>query len=44
MTPTEIRAAVHGLRTQGHRPARGSAVRLALSRNTVRRILREPAG
>jgi len=43
MTPTEIRAAVHGLRTQGHGLREISRL-LAMSRNTVRRILREPAG
>src|SRR3974377_1017768 len=43
MTPTEIRAAVRGLRTQGHGLREISRL-LAMSRNTVRRILREPAG
>ena len=39
MTPTEIRAAVRGLRTQGHGLREISRL-LAMSRNTVRRILR----
>src|SRR5271163_4426335 len=43
MTPTEIRAAVRGLQTQG-RSLREISRLLAMSRNTVRRILREPAG
>ena len=43
MTPTEIRAAVRGLQAQGHSLREISRL-LALSRNTVRRILREPAG
>src|SRR5271154_762530 len=43
MTPTEIRAAVRGLRTQGHSLREISRL-LAMSRNTVRRILREPGG
>jgi len=43
MTPTEIGAAVRGLRTQGHSLREISRL-LAMSRNTVRRILREPAG
>src|SRR5277367_5554344 len=43
MTPTEIRATVRGLRTQGHSLREISRL-LAMSRNTVRRILREPAG
>jgi transposase len=43
MTPTEIRNAVLGLRGQGHSLREISRL-LALSRNTVRRILREPAG
>jgi transposase len=43
MTPDEIRAAVRGLRTQGHGLREISRL-LAMSRNTVRRILREPGG
>ena len=43
MTPDEIRAAVCGLQTQGHGLREISRL-LAMSRNTVRRILREPAG
>src|SRR3984957_996304 len=43
MTPNEIRAAVRGLQTQGHSLREISRL-LAMSRNTVRRILREPAG
>jgi hypothetical protein len=43
MTPTEIRAAVRGLQMQGHSLREISRL-LAMSRNTVRRILREPAG
>src|SRR5271163_378823 len=43
MTPNEIRAAVRGLQTQG-RSLREISRLLAMSRNTVRRILREPAG
>ncbi|HVI37919.1 MAG TPA: hypothetical protein VM684_16915 [Gaiellales bacterium] len=43
MTPTEIRAAVRGLQAQG-RSLREISRLLAMSRNTVRRILREPAG
>ena len=43
MTPDEIRTAVRGLRTQGHSLREISRL-LAMSRNTVRRILREPAG
>jgi len=43
MTPDEIRATVRGLRTQGHSLREISRL-LAMSRNTVRRILREPAG
>jgi hypothetical protein len=43
MTPDEIRAAVRGLQTQGHGLREISRL-LAMSRNTVRRILREPAG
>ena len=42
MTPTEIRAAVRSLQAQGHSLREISRL-LALSRNTVRRILREPA-
>ena len=42
MTPTEIRAAVRSLQAQG-RSLREISRLLALSRNTVRRILREPA-
>jgi len=42
MTPSEIRSAVHGLQAQGHSLREISRL-LALSRNTVRRILREPA-
>jgi transposase len=41
MTPTEIRNAVRTLQAQGHSLRRISSM-LALSRNTVRRILREP--
>ena len=43
MTPTEIRTAVRGLQAQGHSLREISRL-LALSRNTVRRILRAPAG
>src|SRR5271168_3838629 len=43
MTPNEIRAAVRGLQMQGHGLREISRL-LAMSRNTVRRILREPAG
>src|SRR5271165_3098120 len=43
MTPTEIRSAVRTLQTQGHSLREISRL-LALSRNTVRRILREPDG
>ena len=43
MTPTEIRAAVRSLQAQG-RSLREISRLLALSRNTVRRILREPLG
>src|SRR5271167_2938916 len=43
MTPTEIGAAVRGLQMQGHSLREISRL-LAMSRNTVRRILREPAG
>ena len=43
MTPDEIRAAVCGLQTQGHGLREISRL-LAMSRNTVRRILREPTG
>src|SRR5271155_5221906 len=43
MPPNEIRAAVRGLQTQGHSLREISRL-LAMSRNTVRRILREPAG
>ena len=39
MTPNEIRAAVRGLQTQGHSLREISRL-LAMSRNTVRRILR----
>jgi transposase len=42
LTPTEIRSAVRTLQTQGHSLREISRL-LALSRNTVRRILREPA-
>jgi transposase len=41
MTPTEIRTAVHTLQAQGHSLREISRL-LALSRNTVRRILRAP--
>ena len=41
MTPTEIGAAVRGLQMQGHSLREISRL-LAMSRNTVRRILREP--
>ena len=43
MTPTEIRTAVRSLQAQG-RSLREISRLLALSRNTVRRILREPLG
>jgi transposase len=43
MTPTEIGAAVRGLQMQGHSLREISRL-LAMSRNTVRRILREPTG
>ena len=43
MTPTEIRTAVRTLQAQG-RSLREISRLLALSRNTVRRILRQPAG
>src|SRR4051794_11493421 len=43
MTPTEIRTAVRSLQAQGHSLREISRL-LALSRNTVRRILRQPAG
>jgi transposase len=43
MTPTEIRTAVRSLQTQGHSLREISRL-LALSRNTVRRILRQPGG
>ena len=43
MTPTEIRNAVCALQAQGHSLREISRI-LALSRNTVRRILRAPAG
>ena len=43
MTPAEIRTAVHTLQTQGHSLREISRL-LRLSRNTVRRILREPNG
>ena len=43
MTPTEIRTAVRTLRAQGHSLREIGRV-LALSRNTVRRILRAPGG
>ena len=43
MTPTEISAAVRTLQAQGHSLREISRL-LALSRNTVRRILREPDG
>jgi len=43
MTPSEIRSAVRSLRAQGHSLREISRL-LAMSRNTVRRILREPAG
>jgi transposase len=42
MTPSEIRSAVRSLQAQGHSLREISRL-LALSRNTVRRILREPA-
>src|SRR5271165_1824723 len=41
MTPTETRSAVRGLQMQGHSLREISRL-LAMSRNTVRRILREP--
>ena len=41
MTPTEIRNAVCTLQAQGH-SLREISHSLALSRNTVRRILRQP--
>jgi transposase len=41
MTPTEIRNAVCTLQAQGH-SLREISRSLALSRNTVRRILRQP--
>ncbi|HEY3848139.1 MAG TPA: hypothetical protein VGL95_13615, partial [Acetobacteraceae bacterium] len=43
MTPTEIRTTVRSLQAQGHSLREISRL-LALSRNTVRRILRQPAG
>jgi len=43
MTPTEIRSAVRTLQAQGNSLREISRL-LALSRNTVRRILRQPAG
>jgi transposase len=43
MTPAEIRITVRSLQAQGHSLREISRL-LALSRNTVRRILREPAG
>jgi transposase len=43
MTPTEIRNAVCALQTKGHSLREISRI-LAMSRNTVRRILRAPAG
>ena len=43
MTPTEIRTASRALQAQGHSLREISRL-LALSRNTVRRILRQPAG
>ena len=43
MTPTEIRSAVRTLQAQGHSLREISRL-LALSRNTVRRILRQPDG
>jgi transposase len=43
MTPIEIRTAVRTLQAQGHSLREISRL-LALSRNTVRRILRAPAG
>src|SRR5271165_1508564 len=43
MTPTETRSAVRGLQMQGHSLREISRL-LAMSRNTVRRILREAAG
>ena len=43
MTPTEICITVRGLQAQGHSLREISRL-LALSRNTVRRILRAPAG
>ena len=44
MTPTEIRAAVHGLRTQGHGLREISRLAGDVAQPTVRRILREPTG
>ena len=41
MTPSEIRSAVRTLQAQGHSLREISRL-LALSRNTVRRILRQP--
>ena len=41
MTPTEIRNAVHALQAQGH-SLREISRSLAPSRDTVRRILRQP--
>jgi IS30 family transposase len=41
MTPTDIRNTVHTLQAQGHSLREISRL-LALSRNTVRRILRQP--
>jgi transposase len=43
MTPTEIRTTVRSLRAQG-RSLREIRRPLALTRNTVRRILHEPVG
>jgi transposase len=43
MTPTEIRNAVCALQAKGHSLREISRI-LAMSRNTVRRILRAPAG
>jgi hypothetical protein len=43
MTPTEIRTTVRTLQAQGHSLREISRL-LALSRNTVRRILRAPDG
>ncbi len=43
MTPTEICITVRSLQAQGHSLREISRL-LALSRNTVRRILRAPAG